>query len=113
MEGEPEAKLRIVDPLNFLQAGQQFVVVNRVVEDRDNPLSVGDGMSDFQPTCLGAKGVGADNEQEIVGGIDGGEDFRQPIGRVGNAARVNPSVARLSFCRAEFRSRANPWSVRA
>jgi len=61
LEGRLEAKLGIVDPLDFLQTGQQFVVVNRVVEDRDNSLSVGHSMSDFLPAHPGAEGVGADN----------------------------------------------------
>jgi hypothetical protein len=92
-KGFLKPKLGIADPLNFSQSRQQLLLVNVVVEDGENSLPAGDGMSDFLLAHRGAKGVRADDEEEIVGSFDGGEDFRPPLGRLRNAAPVNPGVA--------------------
>lgn len=68
-------------------------MINRVVEDGDDPLFIGHGMSDYLSTHPGTEGVGADDEQEIVGGFNGGKDLRPPLGGVGNAAPVDPGLA--------------------
>jgi hypothetical protein len=63
------------------------------MEDRDRPLVVGHSVIDLLSAVNRSRRIRTNDENEVVGGFDVGEDFLLPLCRQRNVFPVDPSLA--------------------